>query len=399
MPKWLPLMRTGEFTDRHKKTFKVTADNLEAIQKNYNAQSPAHLVVGHPDRSSVPSFGIADALRFVGDTLFFRPAKIVHEFGALVAKGGFPHVSAGVDLINNKLDHIAFLSAENPAIDGLAPIAEFSRQKNDTDVVTIDITDTFSKGIAEFSSLDSWFKWRLQDIGNLFSKFRDYLIEKEGRDAADKTIPDYMVNGLLESPPVEPEQLSAQFSSNEGGEMDPVLKQQLDAANVKVNELTGKLAEFQASAATLQQTNTELTARVEQLTATIASLTGEKQVAEFSSFVEKLIDEKKVLPAEKDALVKELAVMAKASNLAEFSQAGATDTPLAIFKAKLEARPKSVPGEEHTADLRNAEFSQGGVIDPAKLGKLAQNYMAEQAAKGVVVSSKEAVAYLMAAAQ
>jgi len=389
MPKWLQLMRTGEFTDRNNKKFSVTADNLNEIQKNYNREFPAHLVVGHPDRPTVPSFGIVDKLKVVGDRLLFQPASVVAEFAKLVARGGFPAVSAGVDLVANKLDHIAFLSAAAPAIAGLEPIAEFSSPAAGAPITQVDVSTDLLADRAEFSVPSYYIGSRFRGIGSMFRRLRDYLIEKSDAESADRILPDYLITELSDDPPADADTI-AQFSSG-GGEMDPVLKEQLDAANVKVNELTGKLAEFQASAATLQQTNAALADQVKQLTTQIAALAGEKQLAEFSVFVENLIAAKKVLPGEKESLVKELAVMAKASNLAEFSQGDATATPLAIFRAKLEARPATVPGNEHTAHRRDAEFSQGE-SDPVQVGLRARNYVDEQAARGITVSARDAVA-------
>ncbi|MFA5751111.1 MAG: hypothetical protein WC898_02365 [Candidatus Paceibacterota bacterium] len=384
MPKWLQLMRTGEFTDRHKTKHVVTIEKLNAIQKNYNREFPAHLVVGHPDRPSVPSFGIVDKLKVLGDKLLFQPGKVVAEFSTLVSKGGFPFVSVGVDMTSNRLDHVAFLSATNPSIKGLEPIAEFSTAPVGSDIISMDISDIVKTDLAEFSN-DGWIGWRIQDIGSLFRKIRDYLIVKDGLEKADAVIPDYLVSGLQENMPVV--ESTAQFS--QGGTMDVKEKEQFDAALAQVATLSTKLAEFEQSSSQLGTTVSALTAENAALKLANATLTNATTVAEFSQFVEKLITDKKILPGEKDQIIKDLSLMHKASSLAEFSEGDAATTPLAVYKAQLEARPATVPGNTHTVTPRQAEFSEGD-FDPVVVGKKARSYMDEQLAKGITVSATDA---------
>lgn len=385
MPKWLPLMRTGEFTDRHGKSYTITGKILDRIAANFSADSPAHLVVGHPDKPSVPSFGIVDKLKIVGDKLFFRPAKVVREFAALVAKGGFPAVSAGLDKSLSQLDHIAFLSGQRPAIDGLEPICEFEAAGDVAATVSLDVSDYLLANKAEFAA-DSWVGWRLQDVGTLFRKIRDYFIEKDGVEAADRIIPSYTIDSIASDPP-ESIAENTQFSK-QGGSMD--FEKKYEAEQEKNAELTTKLAEFSTQAQSDKDKIDALTAENETLKTTVAGLTDKQTKAEFEAYAEKLVGEKKLLPAEKEQTVTTLLTMHKASQAAEFCAEGAT-SPLDLYKKEIEARKVSIPDGGHTAK-GGPEFSADD--DPNAIGEAAGRYIDEQAAKGVAVSAREAVRHV-----
>lgn len=384
MPKWLPLMRTGSFRDRFGKMYTVTTDVLKRIADNYNPANPAQLVVGHPGKNTVPSFGIVDKLKAVGDRLLFVPGNVVAEFAALVKKGGFPDISAGLDTGLTGLRHVAFLSAERPAIDGLEPICEFSAPQTGDAGVQLMVTGVFNG--AEFSVDDNWLKWRMREIGQAFRRLRENIVEKDGIENADKILPGYIVDSLSEDPPKTNDTNISEFSSNEGGSMEYQKLYEAEVAKTadltaKVNDLTTKVAEFSASLATL-------TAEKTALAKTVADTEAAAAKAEFSAFVEKLITDKKALPAEKDALVDTMMKMRTASG-AEFS---AETSPLKLFRAELERRAVTVPGGTHTADNRGAEFSAGSGADD--LVSRATAYQKLQANAGITVTNAEAIRHV-----
>lgn len=387
MPKWLELMRTGVFTDRHGVARNITGDVLARVARGYDsAVKAAHMIVGHPDLATVPSFGIIDKIKVVGDKLLGLPKNVVPEFAALVAKGGFKNVSVGFNEAMDKLDHVAFLSAGKPAVDGLAPVVEFSARVEEVNTVSIDITNCFD--CAQFSA-SGWIGWRLSDIGTLFRKLRDNLIEKDGAEKADQVIPAYLIDNLMQQPPAVPENMDPQFSQPEGGMMSIELQKLLDAELAKTATLTQKLAEFSSSHTTVTAQVAALTAENAALKTALAKFETDAIAAEFSAYVEKLIDEKKVLPKEKAAFVDALVKLRTASG-AEFSTEG---SPLTLFKAQIEARGKVAPSDGHTADLRGAEFS-AGTKTPLQLSNEIVAYQAEQKKIGREISASQASAEL-----
>ena len=387
MPKWLDLMRTGTFRDRHGNSYDITGDALRRIAGNHNSDSPAHLIVGHPGKKSVPSFGIVGKLREFGDRLQFQVAKAVPEFESLVKKGFFKNVSAGLDAGLTRLDHIAFLSAQAPAINGLAPIAEFSSPESDGWVeLQVDGNGT----PAEFSA-ENMLWWKMQSAGRALRRLKNYLIEKESAEIADNIIPEYTIEELTAEPPQELTAGNPMFSSSteKGGSMDA--EKMYNDLKAKYETLEGKMAEFSTQNANLTTQLANVTAERDTLAQQNADLKAANKKIEFEAYAEKLVNDKKILPDEKESTVKQLIVMDRATT-AEFSEGGEGESPLALFKARLEAGSVTLPGGDHLADRRGAEFSADG--DGVADGHAARKYMDEKAAAGVNVSVTEALAYV-----
>lgn len=165
----------------------------------------------------------------------------------------------------------------------------------------------------------------------------------------------------------------------------------LAAERAKTAELSGKIAEFSAQVTTIKQDRDGLKATVDTLTADIAKINGEKQLAEFGAFVDKLIDDKKLLPARRQEVIDEMTGMAKASTLAEFS---AGTSPLEVYRKQLESMPAGkVPGSEHT--VSGPEFSAPGG-EAQVLANQISDYQAEQAKAGKTVSGADALRHIKA---
>lgn len=390
MAKWLPLMRVGQFRDRHNKLYTITQETIAKIAGSYNPEKPAHILVGHPDKKTVPSFGIVEALKVAGDRLLFRPGKVVAEFAALVRQGGFPGVSAGLDKSCSGLDHVAFLSAQKPAIDGLEPICEFSAAEEDFDKVNLDVTDIIKLDLAEFASpAESWLVWRMHDIARLMRHMKNSMVEKDGLESADKVMPEYLIAELSDDPPAEPNNtISPQFSNpNNGGNMEfeKLYKELLPQFETQKTQL----AEFSTANATL---TTELTQLKEQNAGLITKLTtleSANRNAEFSAFVETLISEGRILPDQKDNEIAILETMHAATPV-EFSSANGEKSPVDKYKDSLKVRPVVVPRSGETTE--GPEFSAGS--DPVAVGLAARRYIDEQKAKGVTVSEIDAVKHI-----
>jgi hypothetical protein len=380
MAKWIELLKPGAWKDRTGKVVEITKETIRRIHDNYKSETPAHILVGHPDKAKVPSFGIIESLKMAGDVLLCRPGSVVAEFAALVGKGAFPGVSAGLSADCSRLDHVAFLSAERPAIDGLKPVLEFSAQP-ESSIVSVDITSGFNRTEFASASVD-WIKWRIKDIGMLLRNVKNYLIEKDGQEKADKLLDEWRVTELQSDPPDEPVN---QFSqSPQGGAMDfeklyNELKAAVDGILAKfkapgMTEFSAHVDGVVAENATLKTDNAALKTQVEMFRT-------EKRGLEFSAFVETLITGRRVKPDEKTAIVAKLEAMHLATPV-EFSAASGAKSPLDIYKEELQARPVTVPptGEE----THGVEFSASGASGD-EIAEQMTRYIDEQAAKGVKI--------------
>lgn len=382
MGKWIELLKPGTWKDRTGKVVTITKETLARIHDNYKSENPAHILIGHPDKPKVPSFGVIESLKMAGDVLMCKPGNVVAEFAALVGKGAFPGVSAGLSADCSRLDHVSFLSAEKPAIDGLKPVLEFSA-KPETVIISVDISENFNKTEFSAAGLD-WLKWRVKDIGMLLRNLKNYLIEKDGQEKADKLMDEWRVTELQNDPP---ESNVNQFS--QGGTMDfEKLYTELKAA---VDGLLAKFAkpgmtEFSAHVESVVADNERLKTENAALQTKCATFEAEKRTLEFSSFVEKLITEGRVLPDQKAAKVAMLETMHKATPV-EFSSANGAKSPLDQYRDELKALPIVAP---KTGESRGPEFGASGNIDGVDLGNKMSAYMTEMAAKGTPVNVMEA---------
>ncbi|MCL2689060.1 MAG: hypothetical protein FWE57_04335 [Chitinispirillia bacterium] len=377
MGKFLELMRTGTFVDRHRNTYTITKEHLNKLVQNFNQQNPKnrpHLLVGHRDRPNVPSFGVVDALKVAGDKLLFRAGEVVAEFEALVKKGGFPGVSAGLTQTLDKLDHIAFLSAQKPAIDGLKPIAEFSAPEGGEELVEAESSEFSEADLAEFGVSEDLAMRKSRIMGDILRSLKNFLIERYGVDVASGIISEWQLEVFDEEPPTQEDQ--AQFSSNSDNKQEPAA-----ASDTKLDEALSQNKALIAQVAELAKTN---------------------RLAEFTALVETAVQEGKVLPDQKQAAIDRMEALHDSSmkinpaKLAEFSAIGVSDhnATVEIYKKHFEALPRIAP---EPGEIKYPEFAAAKpdvLATGSEIGKQARAYMAEMKAKGVAVDAVTAVKHV-----
>lgn len=125
--------RSGTHTASDGTTITCSDSDLQQIARDYNpAASPAPLYIGHPrDTADASALGIVLGLAVVSEKLFalavMTPALI-----AAVRAQEIRHVSASLRLLRTgdpsapvryRLDHIAFLTSEAPAVKGMTPLS------------------------------------------------------------------------------------------------------------------------------------------------------------------------------------------------------------------------------------------------------------------------------------
>jgi hypothetical protein len=384
-------MRTGEFRDRHGVAYRITRDVLNKLAETFTPSKPPALLIGHPDRASVPSFGVVEALKAVGDKLLFRPGKVLPEFMALVNKGGFPGVSAGLSKDLSRLDHVAFLSAQNPAIDGLEPVAEFAAM-TDEDTVSLDVTEPAGAGLAEFGSVpDWWVSSRLKAAGALFRALKNRMIEQDGVEAAEALISESSLALLMDDPPVEEPVLFSAEAGSESPTGAAIERSRNEDYKAKYEELLPQFENAVKTVATIDGTNKRLLSENAALTKKVEALEKHSRLVEFGAWLEERIAEGRVLPDEKVYLVERMEHEFQL-NGAEFSK-DPEKLPYALdlFKQKLMSRPR----RKLTEALDGAQFAAGSALDGAELGRLIRAYIDEQAARGVSVRPSDAVSHVM----
>lgn len=181
----LEIFRTGRHTATSGTELAFGEADLSAIASGYDPElSPAPIVVGHPAMDA-PAYGWVESLTVEGDRLVATPRQVDPAFADLVRAGRYKTRSASFflpDAPNNPtpgryyLRHVGFLGAHPPAVKGLRPVAF-----GDAEAGTVSFSDIgFATGI----------------MARMFRRLRDWLIETQGIDAADKVVADWEVQEL-----------------------------------------------------------------------------------------------------------------------------------------------------------------------------------------------------------
>lgn len=114
------IFRAGKWTSDKGITKEYTEDDLQKIVDNYNSEDPAPIVIGHP-QTNAPAYGWIDSLKKVADRLVAIPKQLNDKFVDLVKNGSFKKRSISLNP-DFKLNHVGFLGAAAPAVEGLKEI-------------------------------------------------------------------------------------------------------------------------------------------------------------------------------------------------------------------------------------------------------------------------------------
>jgi hypothetical protein len=174
---WVEIFQGGKQTD----STGVVHDGDAMIDKAVQTFDPSYheppLVAGHP-KDNAPAYGWVSGLKKTGNSLFAKFSQVVPEFSKACETGLFKKRSASF-YPDGRLRHVGFLGAMPPAVKGLKDLA-FS---DDDHAVTFEFGDS----------------WTWETVGGIFRKMRDYFIEKEGKETADRIIPDWDVEYIRDT--------------------------------------------------------------------------------------------------------------------------------------------------------------------------------------------------------
>lgn len=181
----IAIFKAGTHVAHDNREVSFSEDDLKEIVASYDPKLlEAALVVGHPKLDD-PAYGYAKSLTVENGVLYAEPHQVAPEFAELVNAGRFKRVSPSIYMPTSPgnptpgkryLRHIGFLGAMAPAVKGL-PSVQFA--END--------------GALEFASPFGGVGYVLVD---LFQRMRDYFVERDGVEAADKIIPQWQIRSI-----------------------------------------------------------------------------------------------------------------------------------------------------------------------------------------------------------
>lgn len=360
----IEVFRTGTFKPMQGDAISYGADDLAGIAASYDPDnSPAPIVIGHPEIDA-PAYGWVSGFEYdaEADRLFADVDQVEPEFADAVKEGRYKKVSMSFhmpDAPNNPAPgkwyakHIGFLGAAAPAVSGLKPVQLAASGEGEAVV--------FEASFGEPGFEDTaWF----------FRALREFFIEKFGREKTDDVLPTYRIDWLADR----------ELSTNNPKPVfsAPPSPTSTEEPTMTPEELAAKAAELDARAADLDAQAAGLDKR-----------DADARAAANTAFAEELVEGGKLLPANKDKFV---SILNALPATAQVSFAEGKGEPLAdALKALLEDQPKLVEfGETNLGEDLGDQTS-----DPKQVAAFAQAYQADQAAKGIHISTSDAVAHVL----
>jgi hypothetical protein len=314
----------------------VTREDLQQIVENYQPEKrKVPLVIGHPQIDS-PAYGWVDKFELAADDrLWAHVNEVEQTFATMLSKKMFTDRSAKVLTKpdgTKQILHIGFLGAHPPAVEGLKPV-ELGEPEGEAIEVEL--------GGFYFDS----------QIVSLARNIREYILERDGVEVADRVVPTWMLDTMAESNLIESN--GASFAM--AGENK---EQTVDLAAREANLVEREKA---IAAREAQQLETELAA-----------------------FIDARISEGKVLPAQKEVYLTTMRTLA--SQPVEL--AAGEKSPLESFKESLINLPKQV---ELAAQPEGVEAVELGAKEQAQKVIAYRN---EMRGKGIEISYAEAAEHV-----
>ena len=319
-PASIAIFRAGTHTSVDGRTLTFTPEILRELAEGYDpASSEAPLVVGHPALDA-PAYGWVKSLKADGNTLYAEPHQVEPQFAELVNAGRFKKISSSIYLPDSPgnpkpgqhyVRHVGFLGAAAPAVKGL-PSVTFADD---------------GAGALEFAQPLGYLGSTLAD---LFQRMRDWFVEREGADAADKIIPQWSIRSI-DSATVDAPQTATAYA---------------EPPRNPENTMTEKTAEF----AEREQTIATKEAAVAAREAAIKAREDTARRDDAAAFAAELVQDGKLLPREQ-AVVVELLLALPADTAVSFAEGdGEVTKPAAeVLRQLLTDRPKVLDFAEKSA--------------------------------------------------
>jgi len=337
----------------------------------------APIVIGHP-RTDDPAYGWIKGLAYNEQTgMEAEPHQVNPDFADMVNGGAFKKISASFYTPDSPVNpvpgvyylrHVGFLGAQPPAIKGMrAP--SFSEQ---------------DEGVVAFDELEFSSPYTTGTIGSLFRRLREWIISRDGVAEADMVIPDYHLQDIEDEARRElntPAAPSPAFSEHPDRSTDmPMTEEELKAAQ----------ARLEADQAAFAEQQTALKSEQEAIEAEKKRQRREANVA----FAEKLIQEGKIKPTDKESLVAFMETMTTEAAVSFGEGGSATQTnPMGWFKSFLESREPVVDFNEASTEDGHASDQEW---DADTLQKQAVAYKERLEKEGTTINIAQAVNAVLA---
>lgn len=369
------ISKVGRATSVEGVAVDFTPEILREVAETYNPElSEAPLVIGHPKLDS-PAWGYVGRVAFADGVLqVTEESQLDPDFAEMRRKGHFKHPSASFftpTAPNNPtpgkwyLRHVGFLGGATPALKGL----------NGRTIAFADAED----GVVTFGDLPGYAGF---SISRLLRGLRDWLIEKEGAETADRVLPDYEIESLRE--------LSQRAADDRSGSLGPSFADPaIPPQENRMGMTDAEKAELEDARKRASAAETELA----RLQAKDAQAAVSARHARHVSFADGLVEAGRWPSGMKEVLVATLdhaATPPAQGDVVSFGDGDAARPLVEALQESLQQLPVTVSfGEVAT---RRGKEAQGRT--DREIANRAQEYAAEQASRGKHVSFSDAVEHI-----
>lgn len=376
----IEVFKAGTHTDSKGRKISFSQADLDQMIVNH-ALGAAPAVIGHP-KDTAPAYAQVEEYKREGDSLFAKFTKINPAFEAGVESGAYFNRSVSVhkdDTHGWRVRHVGWLGAVPPAIDGLQPV-EFS----------VDDDSCF-----EFSAPGYSLVWGLESAAKLMRRLRDRMIEKDGLEAADATLPQWEIDSMNESATSARTQFNnetpALFNQPTGDDDMTITQADLDAAVAKARTEGETAGKATALVGTVSQA--DFAAKEAELTTLKKAQQKERIGAQIKGWKEKGL----IVPADEAGLAEYMAHLEDGGQEFSFSKAEggeAKKTPMQFFSDFMAARKPVIKlGNGSKAD--DVPLNTKSTED---ISKAASDFMAAEAKQGRNISAASAVQHVISVA-
>ncbi|MFW5920369.1 MAG: peptidase [Polyangiales bacterium] len=348
----LQIFQPGRHVAASGEAISFTDEQLRTAAAAYDpALHEAPIVVGHP-RDDAPAFGWVRSLAYNDGSLEAEPHQLDADFRENVRAGRYKKISASFyrpDAPANPapgtfyLRHVGFLGAMPPSVKGMRAV---DLAEAGDDVVTVE----FGEGG--------------RVLADLVRNLREWLIDREGLEQADRILPNFLILDAEEAARTsEPDpETAAQpaFSEHQEREVDPVTKEELERREQEIAAREQQIKDREAQFAEREQQ--------------VSQAQADARRARLRASVDAAVQEGRVLPADAEPLVEFMAAV-DSDQTVSFGEGDAQTQKPAVewFSDFLHRLPRRVEFGEHAGDRErggaarvHASVPQGYTVDPRK---------------------------------
>ncbi len=372
---WFPVFRAGRQTDSRGRTAHYSRDDLDQMVANHDPAHPAPHVITHKELYSPFAYARTAELKREGDVLFAKAADVEPQFERLVKDGRLSERSVRIRKTDKgwSVGHIAWLGAEPPAVEGLAPV-QFEQDEQSVHDYQM---DTYAAGA----------------LVRMMRRMREFLIGKYGVDEADRVMPDYEIE-VLNDDVRQAEDPAPSFSSGE----EPSAEHPAGNPEEDTNMPDFTQADLDAAREEArQQAEADYQRQQDELRQRLDEERRARLAAEFQADMNAWTEENLLLPVQAEGLLEFMLQLSDADG-AEFEFSAGDEskkvTPLAWFRDFV----AGLKGHDLTREQGGDDGAGVDATDANALARAAQDFQKAEKVAGRDISMAAAMQQVVAKA-